>query len=331
VSTTPTMNDVARRAGVALKTVSRYVNGETNINKELAVRIADAIAELGYRRNLAAASIRPGWTSKIIGVVISDLANPYYSAITRSIEQTARSHGYLTISISSEEDGEVFDRIVDRLMEQRVDGLIVVPPRSAGRSWSTIAPPLPPLVILDRPMDAPDDAADTILTDNRGGAERGTRTLIEQGARRIAFVGDSQELYTMRERRFGYEAALTAAGIEVDPALIRADAHSSEDATATVAAVLAEESPDALFAANNRAAIGALLAFRERGARCRMVAFDDFEAARLATPAVSVVTHDLAKMGRIAAERIIARATTESLPSSTVVLPVELVLRGSEL
>lgn len=100
-STTPTMNDVAREARVGLKTVSRYVNGQTNIDPVLAGRIGDAIVALGYRRNLAAASIRPGWTSRVLGLIISDLANPYYSVLTRSIETYAREKGYLLISASS--------------------------------------------------------------------------------------------------------------------------------------------------------------------------------------------------------------------------------------
>lgn len=326
----PTMNDVARVAGVALKTVSRYVNGETNINPELATRIAAAIQELGYRRNLAAASIRPGWTSKMLGLVISDLSNPYYSALTQSIEQTARREGYLLISASSEEEGATFDRVVDRLMEQRVDGLIVVPPKRPARSWAKVVPPIPPLVVLDRPSDAPEATTDTILADNRGGAGQATNALLANGALRVAFVGDSLELYTMRERHTGYRAALETADADRDERLVASDAHSVEEATASVIRLLDQAAPDAIFAANNRAAIGALVAFRERGRRLPLIAFDDFEAAPLSQPAVSVVTQNIREMGRLAAERAIARATGGSLPGTTTILPTALVLRGSE-
>jgi LacI family transcriptional regulator len=330
VGTNPTMNDVARVAGVALKTVSRYVNGETNIAPELTERIASAIVELGYRRNLAAASIRPGWTSKMLGLVTSDLSNPYYSALTRSIEQAARERGYLLISASSEEQGRTFDRVVDRLMEQRVDGLIVVPPKSPGRSWSAMAPPLPPLVVLDRPTDAPAATTDTILADNAGGAREAVAALIATGARRIAFVGDSLELYTMRERFAGYAMALGSAGLSEDATLVVSDAHSYEEAAASVQRLLSNATPDAIFAANNRAAVGALFAFRERGSRVALIAFDDFEAARLSDPAVSVVTQNTLEMGRLAVERVISRATGESAAGTTTVLPTALVLRGSE-
>ena len=233
----------------------------------------------------------------MLGLVISDLSNPYYSALSQSIEQAARREGYLLISASSEEEGTTFDRVVDRLMEQRVDALIVVPPKRPARSWSKVLSPVPPLVVLDRPTDAPEATTDTILADNQGGAQQATHALLTNGAHRVAFVGDSLELYTMRERHAGYRAALETAGADRDDHLVASDAHSVEDATASVLRLLDEASPDAIFAANNRAAIGALFAFRERGRRLPLIAFDDFEAARLSQPAVSVVTQNIREMG----------------------------------
>ena len=151
MGSSPTMNDVAREAGVALRTVSRYVNGATNIDADLAERIRLAIEELGYRRNLAAASIRPGWDSKVLGLIIGDLSNPYYTALTRAIEREASDRGYLLITASSEEDGVRHDKLVDRLVEQRVDGLIIVPPRNPSRAWQASTDSLPPTIFLERP------------------------------------------------------------------------------------------------------------------------------------------------------------------------------------
>lgn len=320
------MNDVAREADVALKTVSRFVNGETNINPAMAARIAAAITKLGYRRNLAAASLRPGWTSKILGIITSDLANPYYSTLTRAVEETARRHGYLLISASSEEEGGVHDRVVDRLMEQRVDGLIVVPPRVPGRAWSAVTPPIPPLVFVDRPADSAD--ADTILADNAGGAREATTELIRNGARRVSFVGDNVTLYTMSERLRGFREALENEGAQEGAVVSRA--HSVEEAKALVSGLMAEGRSDAIFAANNRAAMGAVLAFREAGTRLPLVGFDDFEAATLADPAVSIVAQDVTRMGTLAAETAIARLAGDESDHKTITLPTRLVLRGSE-
>ena len=328
MSANPTMNDVAREAGVALKTVSRFVNGETNINPLLASRIAAAITVLGYRRNLAAASIRPGWTSKTLGVIIGDLANPYYSVLSRAIERYASERGYLVISASSDESGEKHDRLVDRLMEQRVDGLIVVPPKDAGRDWSTVPPPFPPLVFLDRPVDF--DRADFILADNSGGARSATLELIANGARRVAFVGDAFGIHTMRKRYDGYRAALAEQGIEVDDELVISTAHSGEQAALSVSELLASTDTDAIFAANNRSSVGALLAFRKAGRRVPLIGFDDFEGAMLSTPAVSVVSQDISEMGRRAAELVFARLEGDDSDPQTHVQPTTLVLRGSE-
>lgn len=324
----PTMNDVAREAGVALKTVSRFVNGETNINPALTERIQTAISTLGYRRNLAAASLRPGRTSKVLGLIISDLANPYYSTLARAIEGLAGERGYLVMSASSEEDGERHDRLVDRLMGERVDALIVVPPRNPARSWSNVVHLISPLVFLDRPVPFPD--ADTVLADNAGGAFQATRALTAEGARRVAFVGDALEIYTMRERHAGYVTALAEAGAEYDDRLVSTDAHTSEQAADTVSRLLEDGTADGVFAANNRAAVGALLAFRAKGRRLPLIGFDDFEAAPLSTPAVSVVSQDIPLMGRTAAEVALARLAGDDSPRQTHVLPTRLMLRGSE-
>jgi LacI family transcriptional regulator len=329
VSKNPTMIDVATEAGVALKTVSRYVNGADNINPAMAERIAAAIAHLGYRRNLAAASIRPGWTSKTVGLLISDLANPYYSSIARAAESRLRDAGYLLITASSEEDGATHDRLVDSLFERQVDAIIVVPPRAPGRDWATVADPHPPVVFIDRP--APLAGADAIIADNRGGALAAVEKLHTAGAH-VAFLGDSLSIYTMQERYLGYQDAVRGHGGDVDPALVSTDAHSEEDAYTAACALLRAGTADALFAANNRATVGALRAFADTGVRLPLIGFDDFEAATLVRPAVSVVSQDTQAMGRLAADVVLRHLTGDGDTAASLdVLPTRLVLRGSEL
>ena len=322
------MNDVAHEAGVALKTVSRYVNGATNIHPDLAERIGAAIARLGYRRNMAAASIRPGRSSMVLGLIIGDLANPYYSQLTRAVESFAHEQGYLLVTASSEEDGDRHDRLVDRMIEQRVDGLMIVPPRDPGRPWVSLAEPLPELVFLDRPV--PGFAADTVLADNRGGARSAVAALLADGATRVAFVGDSLGIYTMRERYDGYKAALRSARIRLDPTLVLDGAHDDEQAAQSVRVLVQEAGADAVFAANNRSAVGALAAFRRMRRRVRLVGFDDFEAAVIVRPEVSVVQQDIDTMGRAAADMLIEKIGGTRSEPRTLVLPTRLVLRGSE-
>lgn len=338
----PTMNDVAAAAGVGLKTVSRFVNGATNIHPDLSERIGAAIDALGYRHNLAAASIRPGRSSKVIGLIISDLANPYYSMLARSVERVCTEHGYLLMSASSEEDAERHRLLVDRLVAQRVDGLVVVPPRHATTAWATRTAEHVPMVLVDRPTGPLESVeVHTVLADNAGGAAGATRAMLDAGARRVAFLGDSLELYTMRERLAGYHRALAEAGIGADAGAGTSDArglepivsdgaHSVEDAAGVVTGFLADGTVDAVFAANNRAAIGAVQAFATAGRRLPLVGFDDFEAAPLVRPAVSVVAQDVALMGQVAAETLLALIAGDAGPAVTHTLDTRLELRGSE-
>lgn len=329
----PTMNDVAREADVALKTVSRYVNGEQNINAAMAERIGDAIARLGYRRNLSAASLRPGRSSRTVGLVISDLANPHWAALARGAERAATDRGYLLVTGSSEEDGARHDALVDRMLDQRLDGLVVVPPREPGRPWSALVPPVPPVVFVDRPLDTP--GAHAILADDRDGARAAVAALVRAGARRVALVGDSWLIPAMAARREGYRDALADAGLPDDPALQHDGAHSLTQAQELVAGLLgtpAGGAPpvDAVFAANNRASLGALHAFRDAGRRLPLVGFDDFEAATLLDPPVSVVAQDVGGMGAAAVHLLLDLLGGTADVPSRVVVPTTLHLRGSE-
>lgn len=320
------MNDVAQLAGVALKTVSRYVNGETNINPELAGRIGAAIETLGYRRNLAAASIRPGQTSRVLGLIISDLANPYFASLARRVEAAARARGYLLITASSEEDGELHDRLVDRLMEQRVDGLLLVPPRTPHRAWDDLRPPVPATVALDRPLGS--ERVDTVLADDYGGGRAATAALLASGPVRIAFLGDALSVHTMRERQRGFADAVAGNGADV---LTDTSARTLEQAVEAATRLLDRERADAIFAANNRAAMGTVLAFRRLGRTVPTIGFDDFEAATMVTPPISVVSQDIVEMGRAAVDLLVRRLQGSQDEFTTVSVPTTLVLRGSEL
>lgn len=324
-----TMTDVARTAGVSLKTVSRFVNGETNIDNRIAARIAEAITALNFRRNLAAASIRPGQHSQLVGLIIEDIANPFYAALTRSVELGLRAAGMFLLAASSEEDPDQFCRLVEQLIERRVDGLIVVPPTDPGARWPGLAREVPALVVLDR-YD-PEIDADSIVADDEQGGRDATALLLDGGSRNIAFVGDALALTTIASRHRGYVSALTAAGLRPDPALTIDGARTTDEACAAVGSLLQGGiEVDGVFAANNRASTGALRAFRELEIRLAIVGFDDFEAATLVDPAVTVVTHSVTDMGRLAAELLLARVGGLQGPARQIVLPATTIRRGSE-
>jgi LacI family transcriptional regulator len=320
------MVDVARRAGVSLKTVSRVVNGEPGVRKETEARVRDAVAMLGYRANDIARNLRRGRPSAAIGLVIEDVRNPFYSAIARAVEEVGRQHGNVLIIANSDEDPASERTAVGTLLERRVGGLLIVP---AGRDHTYLMNEVQlgtPVVFIDRPADSVE--ADEILLDNVGGACQATEHLIAHGHRRIGVVGDAPSVSTIAERVAGYQDTLERAGIPVDESLIRVGAHDVGDAEAATQELLAlTDPPSAIFATNNRACIGALHALRTSEALAALVGFDDFELADLLK--VTVVRHDPGEMGRRAAELLFARLAGDERPAQQIVLSTELVVRGS--
>jgi LacI family transcriptional regulator len=322
------MKDVAHAAGVSLKTVSRVVNGEPGVGAGTAERVTEAIAGLGFRRNDLARSLRRAHASATLGLIIEDLANPFYSAIARAVEEVARERGYVVITASSEESGDRERELVATLLSRRVEGLLLVPAaHDHGYLRAEVAMGVQ-VIFLDRPPGGL--VADAVLLDNAGGARAAIEHLLAQGHRRIGLVGDPPELYTLAERVKGYRAALEAWGLALDEGLLRLGAHDVAQAELSARELLGlPDPPTALFTANNRVSVGALRALNAVEARVALVGFDDFELADMLPVPVTVVRHDPAEMGRRAAELLFARLDGNGGPAQTVVLETELVVRGS--
>lgn len=322
------MRDVAGLAGVSLKTVSRVINGEAGVTPSKVEKVEAAIASLGYERNDLAASLRSGVRSRTVGLVIEDIANPFYAVVAQAVEDVAREHSSLLITTSAREDAERERELVTALLRRRVDALLVVP---AGPDHGYIASTgfAGNTVFLDRP---PANAeADTVLVDNAVGAKMATSHLLDHGHERIAIVGDMGSLYTAQERLGGYRKALRARGVPVDKALIsmgHSTIDSAREAVTDLMALPADRRPTALFTANNRCTIGALHAVQQDRHRVALVGFDEFELADLL--GVTVIRTDPYRMGRVAAELALATRDDDGRRGARrVVVPVELVTRGS--
>jgi LacI family transcriptional regulator len=318
------MRDVAQIAGVSLKTVSRVINEEASVAAPTAARVSDAIAALGFERNDLARSLRRGRTSATLGLVIEDVANPFYSAIANAVETAARERDYLLITASAGEDAQRERELVTAMLRRRVDALLVVP---AGPDHRYVGDQTP-AIFLDRPPRNID--ADTVLFDNAGGARRAVEHLIEQGHERIACVLDDEGVYTHRLRFAGYRAALAAAGIDVDPVLVRRgnrDAARAQEAVERLLGLEDGRRPTAIFAANNRSTVGALHALARRPRQVALVGFDDFELADLL--GATVVRADPLRLGREAAALAFARLAGDERPPRTITVETELVARGS--
>lgn len=326
-ATRPTMKDVAAAAGVGLKTVSRVVNEEAGVNQATAERVRRAIEALGFRRNDSARVLRQGHTASV-GLVLEDVSDPFYSTLTRAVEEVVRSHGSLLFTGSSDEDPEREQELTLAFCARRVDGLIIVP---AGTAHDYLAPELAAgtaAVMVDRPVVGLE--TDTVLTDNAGGARAGVEHLLRAGHRRVGYLGDNLTIYTARERLRGYRAAMSAAGLTVPPHWVATATPEPGRVRAAVCRMLDADPPvTALFCGNNRTTVAVLRALAGRSRQPALVGFDDFELADLLRPAVTVVAQDPAGMGREAAELLFRRLGGDRGPVVHRELPTTLVCRGS--
>ncbi|HEX2131049.1 MAG TPA: LacI family DNA-binding transcriptional regulator [Actinophytocola sp.] len=320
------MSDVARLAGVSIKTVSRVVNDEAGVHADTAERVLAAIERLGFRRNIGALNLRRGSSTGTIGLVLEDVANPFYSGLTRAAEEVARRHGRQVLTGSSDEDAGRERELSLEFCARRVDGLIVVP---AGRRHGYLAPEIAsgtPVVFVDRPPG--EVVADTVLVDNVTGAADAVAHLARHGHRRIAFLGDAPGIFTAGERLRGFREGCARAGVEFDERLVAMG--PEQKAAASLARALGADPPaTALVTGNNRITVRVLRALAGVPRRPALVGFDDFELADLLDPPVSVVALDPGELGRAAAELLFARLDGDPSPPRRIVLPVRLVPRGS--
>ncbi|MEH0548930.1 LacI family DNA-binding transcriptional regulator [Streptomyces sp. B21-105] len=326
----PTLADVAREVGVSAKTVSRVLNEDGPASAQTREQVLAAVARLGFQPNLMARNIRVGGPDTTIGLVIPDLANPFFGAVARAIEDTVRDRGLTLLMGSSADDPDRERALTDKFLARRVSILMVVP--SVGADHSHLKSHRTaglPVVFLDRPGVGL--ATDSIVSSNRAGAHDGVAHLVAHGHRRIGFVGDLPvKLYTRRERLAGYRSALAEAGIVHDRSLV-ANAHDQQGAEAATARLLGlADPPTALFAGNNIMALGIVAELARSGRKdVAVVAFDDVALADALEPALTVVAQDAEELGRAAAATALSRLDSDRTRAHTITVPTRLIVRGS--
>jgi LacI family transcriptional regulator len=324
------MREVAAVAGVSLSTVSRVVNG-VEVAPDMARRVHDAVALLGYRRDLTASTLRRAdRVSATIGLLIEDVANPFFSALQRSVEDVAVARHVLTFAGSSDEDPARERQLVEALLARGVDGLIVAPTSGDQSYLARESQAGTALVFVDRPPNFLD--ADVVISDNAGGARAAVEHLLARGHRRIAFLGDRPDIHTAVERLRGYREALADQGLRFDPALVRQGLIAPDLARAATHELLrVPDPPTALFTSQNLVTIGAVGVLHALGLQhsVALVGFDDVALSEVVDPALTVVDQDAATLGRAAAERLFARLDGDRGPTQRFELPARLIERGS--
>jgi LacI family transcriptional regulator len=327
----PTIRDVAARAGVSFKTVSRVVNDEPGVSPGITGRVRQAIDELGFRPNVGARVLRrANARTASIGLLLDDVANPYAASVQRAVEDVALARGVVVFSASTDEDPERERMLAATFTARRADGLILIP---AGDDQSHLAAEVragTAVVCVDR--EPRNLEVDAVVATNAAGASEGVRHLIAAGHTRIGYLGDRSTIRTARHRLAGYRAALDEAGVPHDPSLVAQDLSGAALAERAVHALFRRaNAPTALFSAQNMVTVGAVRALHHLGLQrlVGLVGFDDFLTADLLSPGITVVAQDPVRIGRTAADLLFARMAGEAAAPTTHAVPTELIPRGS--
>jgi LacI family transcriptional regulator len=246
----PTIKEVANRAGVSPMTASRTLAGGRNVRPDLQERVMAAVRELGYYRNENARSLRPGQPSGLVGIAITNLANPYYGNFALGVEEIAAEHGRRIILGNTGEDDARERQLVSDFIGRQVEGLVLVPTSGDAAHLRPERLGDVPVVLASRQVEGLD--VDTVLLDDVGGAYRGTISLLDAGHTRIGFLGTSSSVFTGQRRYRGYERAMIERGAAIDPAIVARDQQDVTAASRAARLMLDQRlPPTAIFSANN--------------------------------------------------------------------------------
>ncbi|RRD03834.1 LacI family transcriptional regulator [Arachnia propionica] len=300
-----TLTDVAKRAGVSLKTASRVLNGVATVDEQLARNVREASEQLAYRPHRGAATIRSG-TSDMIGMLIRDMSNPFYSALAAGASEVCEDQGCLVITSSSEGEPPRQRRLLEAMLDQRPRGLLITPSPGAEAiltaelQWGTA------VVAIDEPLTGLE--TDCITFENHASAKAAVLETRPLGLNTWAVLSDTVQLTTMPERVSGALAGISDLGAEIRDSAIRQDVHTVKDGYAATSMLLDHpDRPDAIFCSNHMGARGAAQAVTERGADTAIITFDQFPLGEVMPFPLLTVEHDDRELGREAARLLFQR------------------------
>ncbi|GAA2013888.1 LacI family DNA-binding transcriptional regulator [Nakamurella flavida] len=316
-----TIKDVAQRAGVAISTVSRILNGDPRARPETVQRVRAAAADLGYAPSALGRGLRTR-SQSVWALVVADIENPLFTGATRGVEDVASAAGYSVLLGNSDEDAvkeQEYLRVAGRM---RVAGMVLTP-TSPRVDVTALRDSGIPVVCMDRPLGGRPPATDVVLVDTRTAAHQAVTRLVAEGARRVGCVTGARRTFTTTERVAGYTEALVDAGLPVDPDLVRYTdfrVDSARDATAR----LLREGVDALVVTSSLMTVGALGAVAEAGRRIgpglRLATFDDAPWTSLLSPDIVLVSQPAYELGAEAGRMLLSRIADADQPVRSVTL-----------
>jgi len=327
------IRDVAARANVSPATVSRVLNGREDVSAVLRDRVLAAVDDLGYRPYGPARSLRSRATT-VLGIIVSDVTNPFFTSMVRGVEDLAQQCGYSVIIANADEDLAKEKRYLEVAAAEQVAGVVLSPASSTRTRIDVLAERGIPVVTVDRRLRTAD--LDSVTVNNHKAAREATQHLLEQGCRRVAIIAGPTQTTTGLRRLAGYRAALHAAGCAVDPALIaHADFRIEGGYEATKALLRLRRRPDGLLISNNLMTIAALEVLSEADinipADLALVGFDDSRWAAALRPPLTAVAQPAYQIGEEAARLLLNRVGGARQSPCHVTLTAQLVIRGSSL
>lgn len=325
-----TISDVAKLAGVSPATVSRVLNGTSEVSPARAERVRQAVAELSYVPFSPARALRRQLTD-VWAVIVADIENPFFTSVVRGIEDGARERGVRVVLCNADEDPAREAEYIEVALAERMSGVIIAASGSQLNLDALIERGVPVVGIDRRPADA---RVDVVLADNNSGAFQATSHLIERGAKRIACITGPRRISTASERLAGYRRALIGAKRPFDRGLVlREDFRPGGGAKAVAELFKGRKRPDGLFVANNQMTIGALGALADMGidipGDVAVVGYDDAPWATLIRPPLTVVAQPTYEIGRTAAELLATARARKDGPPREIMLEPKLIVRES--
>jgi LacI family transcriptional regulator len=338
---TATIGDVARRAGVSTATVSRVLAGLPGARPDTRDRVFGAARELGYRPSGVARSLKLR-TTRTLGLIITDIENPFFPQLVRAVEDVAREHGFALLLCNATEDPDREASYLDLLVDRRVDGVVIAVSGLDARHREWLAQPPLPVVLVN--TVAPGMPHPSITSDNVDGGRQAAAHLLDLGHRRIGVLTAGPRNAAAPDRLDGVRRGLVDGGLDPDSVTVVVGEPGVGGGEAAFCR-LTEEAPDttAVVAYNDLMAIGAMRAIRASGRSVpgdiSVVGFDDIAIAAYTDPPLTTIRQAIGDLGRWAVDRLVERiagaAATDGRggaarpESSVTVLPVRLVARGS--
>jgi len=320
-----TIKDVAALAGVALGTASRVLSGSTQTSSDSRARVLAAAAELNYVANGPARSLRRAKTD-VIGLIVSDIRNTFYSEVAHAAEQEAERQGYTVLLANANEDQDAVDGYLRTFASQRIDGLLLSPQGGRTPQLDEFVRSGLPLVLLNR--TAQDVDAPTIGSDNADGVEQTLAWLQRQGHRDVVFIAGPESISTSVERSAAWHALADRYGVATDAALIEHGDYQADGARAAMDRVFERGTRfTAVVGANGPSTLGVMRALRDHdAAETPVTSLDDQDWFEFVTPPVSAVRNDAAVIGRDGVRALVRRINGEDVESKR--LPVTFIDRS---